>query len=360
MAEARLRLLSAVTTTALLLVGVLLFAASGWAVGSVVIAAVLVMIGHLVTVPTPSGERLHLALGAAAALVLIVEEPFAAGAGIHARHGGRFGRVRSPRGDEHGSKVVTETVALALFTAVFYLMVGSLPPPGQGHSLDLTAITTAGLAWYVGRAATRTVVGFERDDVSIRYVWLLAIEDWSVGVSILAAGALFGLTLPEMRWWAIPVAVLPYAFSHLGVREGPRHPHHIRSDDPGAGPDSRGCRPGTRGSRGERTAELSVAVAREVGLHPRRIASSGVRGVDARHRPHHPQRACDLASRATPTRTSRAGEPRSSPRLPISNGCRFSCRSNTAHSVPRGRTGSGDTDRVEDHQDGQFVRQGGP
>jgi hypothetical protein len=271
MAEARLRTLSAVTTGALLLVGALLFAASGWAVGSVVIAAILVMVGQLVTVPTPSGERLHLALGAAAALVLIVEEPLAAGAGFMLGMAAASG-VAISRGDEHGSNVVTETVALALFTAVYYLIVGLAPASWQGHSLELTAIATAGLAWYAGRAATRTVVGMDRDDVSIRYVWLLAIEDWSVGVSILAAGALFGLTFPEMRWWAIPVAMLPYAFSHLAfVRDHDTRITYGQTIRALAQiPEVAGLAPEGHAAR---TAELSIAVAREVGLHPRRIAS---------------------------------------------------------------------------------------
>ena len=271
MAEGRLRTLSAVTTAALLLVGMLLFAASGWAVGSVLVAALVVMVGQLITVPTPSGERLHLALGAAAALVLIIEEPIAAGAGFMLGMAAASG-VAIGRGDENGSNVVTETVALALFTAVFYLAVGLAPASWEGHALDLTAVGTAGLAWYVGRAATRTVVGLEHDDVSIRYVWLLAIEDWSVGVSILAAGTLFGLTFPEMRWWAVPVAMLPYAFSHLAfVRDHDTRITYGQTIRALAQiPEVAGLAPE---GHAERTAELSVAVAREVGLHPKRIAT---------------------------------------------------------------------------------------
>lgn len=271
MAEARLRTLSAVTTAALLIVGVVLFAGSGWAIGSALVAAALVMGGQLVTVPTPSGERLHLALGAAAALVLIVEEPLAAGAGFMLGMAGASG-VSIARGDENGSNVVTETVGLALFTIVFYLIVGLAPASWEGHALELTAIVTAGLAWYVGRAAARTAVGLERDDVSIRYIWLLAIEDWSVGVSILAAGTLFGLTFPEMRWWAIPVAMLPYAFSHLAfVRDHDTRITYGQTIRALAQiPEVAGLAPE---GHAERTAELSVAVAREVGLHPKRIAT---------------------------------------------------------------------------------------
>ena len=58
-------------------------------------------------------------------------------------------------------------------------------------------------------------MGTEREDLASRYLWLLALEDWTVALSIFTGGALFGMTWNEMGLWAFPVAVLPYAFSHL-------------------------------------------------------------------------------------------------------------------------------------------------
>ena len=58
-------------------------------------------------------------------------------------------------------------------------------------------------------------VGAERTELAGRYLWLLALEDWAVVVSLFAAGALFGLTWPVMGGWAFAVSVLPYTFGHL-------------------------------------------------------------------------------------------------------------------------------------------------
>jgi hypothetical protein len=270
MAEGRLRKLSAVTTATLALCGVVLVAASGWAIGAVAVAAAAVMFGQLATVPAPSGQRLHLALGGAAAVALIIDDPLAVGAGF------ALGMAAaSLLAGDHGhdeSDLIGESAALAVFTAVFYTTLTLSSSTWDGHVPQLTAVGAAGLLWYLTRAGARAVLGLERDDVSIRYVWLLAIEDWTVAVSILAAGALFGLTFPEMRWWAVPVALLPYAFSHLAfvryhdTRVTYRQTIRALAQIPEvAGLASEG--------HAERTAELSVAMAREVGMHPRRIAN---------------------------------------------------------------------------------------
>jgi HD-GYP domain-containing protein (c-di-GMP phosphodiesterase class II) len=88
-----------------------------------------------------------------------------------------------------------------------------------------------------------------------------------VVVSVLAAGTLFGLTWPVMNVWAFAVAVLPYTFGHLAFER-----YHSTRVTYGQTiralaqiPEVAGLAP--RG-HSTRTADLAVAVAQELGLHP--------------------------------------------------------------------------------------------
>jgi HD-GYP domain-containing protein (c-di-GMP phosphodiesterase class II) len=56
---------------------------------------------------------------------------------------------------------------------------------------------------------------FGRDRLSRRYLWLLAVKDWPVVLSLLTTGALFGFAWSELGFWAIVIAGIPYGFAHL-------------------------------------------------------------------------------------------------------------------------------------------------
>ena len=86
-------------------------------------------------------------------------------------------------------------------------------------------------------------------------------------VSLFIAGALFGLAWPEMGGWAVPMAAMAYGFSHLAfVRySGTRVTYGQMIRALGQIPEVAGlAAPG----HATRTADLSVAMARELGLHP--------------------------------------------------------------------------------------------
>lgn len=172
------------------------------------------------------------------------------------------------RGRDENAVFVSDTVSLAVFAAVYY---GGAEVFGGVAALTdlatLALLSAAALAWYVTRAAVQALVGFERPDLSARYLWLLALEDWAVALSIFVAGALFGFAWPSVGWWALPIAVMPYLFSHLAF---------VRYDDTKRTyrqtiralaqiPEVGGLAPA---GHAERTAELSLAVARELGMHP--------------------------------------------------------------------------------------------
>jgi hypothetical protein len=113
-------------------------------------------------------------------------------------------------------------------------------------------------------------VGVERTDLAGRYLWLLALEDWAVVISILAAGTLFGLTWPVMGFWAFAVAVMPYAFGHLAFER--YHSTRITYGQTIRAlaqiPEVAGLAPLGHSTR---TADLAVSVAQELGLHPNQV-----------------------------------------------------------------------------------------
>jgi len=134
----------------------------------------------------------------------------------------------------------------------------------------VAAVLVAGVVWFVVRALVAAFVGLERSDLAGRYLWLLALEDWAVVVSIFAAGTLFGLTWPLMGLWAIAVAVLPYTFGHLAFER-----YHSTRVTYGQTiralaqiPEVAGLAPTGHSTR---TADLAVAIAQEMGLHPSQV-----------------------------------------------------------------------------------------
>ena len=131
----------------------------------------------------------------------------------------------------------------------------------------VVSVALGGVGWFTARALVAAFAGVERTDLAGRYLWLLSLEDWAVVVSMFAAGALFGLTWPVMGVWAVAVSVLPYAFGHLAFER-----YHSTRVTYGQTiralaqiPEVAGLAPLGHSTR---TADLSVAVAQELGLSP--------------------------------------------------------------------------------------------
>jgi hypothetical protein len=256
----------------------LLTAASGAAIftladlqlDALILGSLAITVAQLVSVPAPSGERLHLGIGVASAIPLLVSDS-ASVAAIYA-----FGMVGSWvvfafRREESAvlsSHFAAETLGLASYGFTFYLVRNAVDSLAVGESWStLTALVVAGGTWYASRALLRSLVGLERVDLSVRYLWLLALEDWSAIVTMLIAGGLFGFAWPIMRWWALPVTVLPYAFSHTAfVRYHSTRVTYGQTIRALAQiPEVAGLAPRGHSSR---TADLAIRVARELGMHP--------------------------------------------------------------------------------------------
>ncbi len=274
MAERNVHRISAVVLLLTVAAGFAALQATSASAMSVVIGAAAISMAQLVSVPAPSGARLHLGIAVAAAVPLLAPDAADTAAVL------AFGMAGSlivtwimPSARSEGSaRFLSDLLAVVAYASVYYVMVDfvALDPeanPGLFDWWQLFALGAGGVAWYAVRAFLQSLVGLEREDLSARYLWLLGLEDWSAIVSLFIAGALFGLAWPTMRMWAVPMAAMPYAFSHLAfVRyDGTRVTYGQMIRALGQIPEVAGlAAPG----HATRTADLAVAMARELGLHP--------------------------------------------------------------------------------------------
>ena len=276
MADSRLHRLSLLLLGALAVVAAVsttLVIRSGEAWGGALFWAVVIAGMHYLSVPTPSGKRINLAIGPAVAAAILLPGTVVVVAAYSAGLVGGWGVLqwRATTDRDVDSDYVAESVSMLAFGAVTSVALTAL----SGSSLpvaweQLLAVIAGGVVWFVLRALVSAWVGTEREDLASRYLWLLALEDWSVALAIFTGGALFGMTWLLMGIWAFPVAILPYAFSHLAfVRYNyTRITYGQMIRALAQIPEVADLAP--RG-HATRTADLAVSMAREIGLHPSEI-----------------------------------------------------------------------------------------
>ncbi len=276
MAENRLHRLSVVLfflVTALATASTILLFRSGEAWLNVALWAPTIAAAHALSVPTPSGKRINLAIGPAVAAVVLLPNVLAV---ITAFSVGLFGgwivlRWRSKTDRDADLDYVAESVSMVAFGLVASGTLSTLADTELPLAWQqLIAIASGAVVWFVVRALVSAWVGTESEDLASRYLWLLALEDWTVALSIFTGGALFGMTWTEMGLWAFPVAILPYAFSHLAfVRyHSTRITYGQMIRALAQIPEVADLAP--RG-HSARTADLAVSMAREIGLHPNEV-----------------------------------------------------------------------------------------
>ncbi len=187
--------------------------------------AVLLAEASLVTVPASSGNRLSLAFAVSAALPFIMTsggnvDLAAAGAAASLGLLGTwvFRTLRSDPPEEVMAAVLRHGFGVAVYLVIFYGINALISPLRE--FLDADWIRLAGFAaasglWFLIETSFWAFMVFGRDRLSRRYLWLLAIKDWAVMLSLLTTGALFGFAWEQMRFWALVIAGVPYGFAHL-------------------------------------------------------------------------------------------------------------------------------------------------
>ncbi len=229
--------------------------------------------GHLLRVPAPNGEDLYFGVAVAASVPLLVGDVFAVGV-VYA-----FGTLASwlvldLRGVSRRQLrvfLLADSAALGAYALVFFttdwaFRYGDV----TGQWTELTSVAAGALAWFLVGAVLHALVSYEERRQGLRYMWLLAIADWPVVLSLFATGALFAFAWPVIRWWAFPVALMPYGFSHVAfVRSaGTRVTYGQTIRALARIPEVAGLAPTGHSSR---TAELAVAVGQDLGLSPSEV-----------------------------------------------------------------------------------------
>lgn len=246
-----------------------------------IVGAAALAVATLVTVPASSGNRFSIALAVAASMPLLVgsrltdraEVTFDVGAAIGAVAVGflsgwvvlqLFGTPSQlANGD---ADFLRQSIGAFLFAFTYFGLSAALgvaaAAPGAS---SLVAASIAALVWFVFETVAWALLTYDR--LSRVYLIRLAVQDWPVAFSLFAVGALFAYALPELGWWAPVVALLPYSFAHLAFHRSHTarvtYRQTIRSlaripEVAGLSPDG----------HSDRTADLAVSVATELGLNP--------------------------------------------------------------------------------------------
>lgn len=194
--------------------------------------AILLAEASLVSLPASSGNRLSLAFAVSAALPFVLTldgtgdlpgtvDLAAAGAASAMGLLGTwmFRTLRSDPADEVMAAVLRHGFGVAAYLVVFAGIVSiahSLPvPDGNIDWVRLFAFSVAASLWFLIETSFWAFMVFGRNRLSRRYLWLLAVKDWAVVLSLLTSGALFGFAWGELGFWAVIIAGIPYGFAHL-------------------------------------------------------------------------------------------------------------------------------------------------
>lgn len=242
-------------------------------VGSLLMAGALIL-----NVPAMSGQRVYLGIAAAAAVPLAVSAADVAAA-IYAISLtlAWIGYLIFRPIDLSilNSEYLAEVIAIAGFGGTYHAVSGLFGAPGMQYDavavdagfIAIVAATLSGLVYHVLRAVVRSLVGLERADLSVRYLWLAGLEDWSAITVLILAGTVVGAAYDALGWTAILVAAVPYSFTHTALAryKGTKITYGQTIQALSQIPEVAGL--STRG-HSVRTGHLARDIGRELGLHP--------------------------------------------------------------------------------------------
>jgi hypothetical protein len=213
------------------------------------IAALALVLGSLVGVATSnSGNRFTTGLAVAAAIPFV----FSGDAGVDlagtlAAYGVGLAVVwviRYSRGEKHREllpTMVRRFGGYVTYAVVYSGMRFGIFADLSGEWEDLVPFLVALLAWLSVEVLLRAMLVLGPRELSRTYLARAMLHDLNVFVGLALTGALFGELYPEVSWWALPIALLPYAFAHSAFR--------VQADYPSLGSHPRGVRAGSGWSR---------------------------------------------------------------------------------------------------------------
>lgn len=242
------------------------------------IASALMVACLMLWVPALSGNRVYLGIGAAAAVPVAVGDAQLVVAiyAISLTIAWLVYLVFRPIDlITLNSEYLAEVVAITGFGGTFHfvsVVLGvpnldfSAVAPNEGYVAIVCAVF-GGVAYHGLRAITRSLVGLERADLSVRYLWLAGIEDWSAVTVLVLTGTVIGIAYESLGWTAILVAVVPYSFTYTALAryQGTKVTYGQTIQALSQIPEVAGLAP--RG-HSVRTGHLAADIGREMGLRP--------------------------------------------------------------------------------------------
>lgn len=242
-----------------------------WPATEFVVVACAYVGAHVVTIPNSSGNRVPLIAAVAGAAALVTGSPAVVlGAAavalpigwvtVRLRWGTRVSRDLYP----------AEALGLVVFAAGFLGGLRALPDSQPSDPLVLSLFAGAGILWFLVAVIIRATFSRRTDAVAGRLLVLRALDDWPAYATLFASAALYAVTEDAMGLWSIPLAGLPYLFSHLSLSrvQDTRRAYDQTIKALGAIPEASGH---VEVGHSSRTAELAVAIGAEMGLRSRAL-----------------------------------------------------------------------------------------
>ncbi|HEU4319312.1 MAG TPA: HD domain-containing phosphohydrolase [Acidimicrobiia bacterium] len=259
-------------------VGIYAASASGGNPLYILIAAACLVIGSLFGVATSnSGNHFTMGLAVAAAIPFVFSslemmEP----AGSIAAYGVGLAGVwvfRRSKGERH--RDLLPTMVRRFGGYVVYASVYSAMRIGPFAGLDggwedLFPFAVAIVAWLTTEVLIRALLVLGPRELSRSYLARAFLHDVNVFMGLALTGALFGELFPQIGWWALPIALLPYSFAHAAFKRFQETKTTYRQTIRALAriPEVSGL--GIDG-HADRTTEMATSIAKEMGLGPAQV-----------------------------------------------------------------------------------------
>ena len=241
----------------------------------ILVASTALVLGSLFGVATSnSGNRFTTGLAVAAAIPFVFSgldliEP----AGSIAAYGIGLSVVwvlRHSRGESHGEllpAMVRRFAGYVVYAVVYSSMRVGLFDELDGGWEDLFPFAVAVAAWLAVEVLIRALLILGPRDLSRSYLARAFLQDVNVFMGLALTGALFGELYQPIKWWALPIALLPYSFAHLTFKRFQETKTTYRQTIRALAriPEVSGL--GVDG-HADRTTDIATAIARDVGLGP--------------------------------------------------------------------------------------------
>ncbi len=234
------------------------------------------VIGSLIGVATSnSGNRFTTGLAVAAAmpLVLISSDDGVDLAGTIVVYGVGLAGVwamRLSRGESHAELLPTMVRRLAgyiTYAVVYSSMRVGVFTISDGDWVDLLPFAAALIAWLGVEVLMRALLILGPRELSRTYLARSLLHDLNVFMGLTLTGALFGELYPALKWWALPIALLPYSFAHSAFARFQETKVTYKQTIRALAriPEVSGL--GVNG-HADRTTEIASSIAKEMGLGP--------------------------------------------------------------------------------------------